>query len=56
VTALPRNPQATYTFEKGGTTIEGKQGFADVWKRGCFGWEYKGKHKDLNVAYQQRIS
>ena len=46
---------ATYTFEKGGTTIEGKQGFADVWKRGCFGWEYKGKHKDLNVAYRQLL-
>src|ERR1017187_5179881 len=46
---------ATYTFEKGGITIEGKQGFADVWKRGCFGWEYKGKHKDLNVAYQQLL-
>ena len=46
---------ATYTFEKGGTTIEGKQGFADVWKRGCFGWEYKGKHKDLTVAYQQLL-
>jgi len=46
---------ATYTFEKGGTTIEGKQGSADVWKRGCFGWEYKGKHKDLNVAYQQLL-
>ena len=46
---------ATYTFEKGGTTIEGKPGFADVWKRGCFGWEYKGKHKDLNVAYQQLL-
>ena len=46
---------ATYTFEKGGTTVEGKQGFADVWKRGYFGWEYKGKHKDLNVAYQQLL-
>jgi type II restriction/modification system DNA methylase subunit YeeA len=46
---------ATYTFEKGGTTIEGKQGFADVWKHGYFGWEYKGKHKNLNVAYQQLL-
>jgi hypothetical protein len=46
---------ATYTFEKGGTTIEGKQGFADVWKRGYFGWEYKGKHKDLTVAYHQLL-
>jgi type II restriction/modification system DNA methylase subunit YeeA len=45
----------TYTFEKGGTTIEGKQGFADVWKRGYFGWEYKGKHKDLTVAYHQLL-
>ena len=46
---------ATFTFEKGGITIEGKQGFGDVWKRGCFGWEYKGKHKDLVVAYQQLL-
>lgn len=30
-------------------------GFADVWKRGCFCWEYKrqGKHKDLNAALNQ---
>ena len=47
---------ATYTFEKGGTTIEGKQGFADVWKRGCFGWEYKGRHKDLNVRISNSSS
>src|ERR1035437_7108738 len=46
---------ATYTFEKGGNTIEGKQGFADVWKRGYFGWEYMGKHKDLTVAYHQLL-
>ena len=46
---------ATFTFEKGGTTIEGKQGFADVWKRGYFGWEYKGKDKDLKAAYQQLL-
>jgi hypothetical protein len=46
---------ATYTFEKGGITVEGKPGFADVWKRGCFGWEYKGKHKDLDVAYNQLL-
>src|ERR1039458_4545407 len=46
-------PGTSYTFEKGGITIDGKQGFADVWKRGFFGWEYKGKDKDLNAAYQQ---
>ena len=30
-----------------------ERGFADVWKKGCFGWEYKGKKKNLNEAYQQ---
>jgi len=45
----------SYTFEKGVTTTTGGHGFADVWKRGHFGWEYKGKHKDLNAAYQQLL-
>ena len=30
-----------------------KRGFADVWKKDCFGWEYKGKHKNLDEAYRQ---
>ena len=30
-----------------------KKGFADVWRKDCFGWEYKGKHKDLDEAYRQ---
>ena len=30
-----------------------KKGFADVWKKDCFGWEYKGKHKNLEKAYDQ---
>ncbi|HET6575117.1 MAG TPA: DNA methyltransferase, partial [Fimbriiglobus sp.] len=42
-----------FTFEKGVTTSEGKQGFADVWLKGKFGWEYKAKHKNLEAAYQQ---
>src|ERR1035437_4336099 len=29
------------------------RGFADVWKKGCFGWEYKGKKKNLDEAYKQ---
>src|SRR5207249_8074679 len=33
-----------YTFEKGVTKTGGGQGFADVWLRGHFAWEYKGKH------------
>jgi type II restriction/modification system DNA methylase subunit YeeA len=42
-----------YGFEKRVATAEGGKGFADVWKRGCFAWEYKGKHKDLQAAYLQ---
>jgi len=30
-----------------------KRGFADVWKRDCFGWEYKGPREDLEEAYNQ---
>ncbi|MDO8671173.1 MAG: class I SAM-dependent DNA methyltransferase, partial [Dehalococcoidia bacterium] len=33
----------------------GGQGFADVWQRGHFAWEYKGKHKNLAAAYQQLL-
>ena len=32
-----------------------KKGFADVWKKDCFGWEYKGKHKNLDEARQQLL-
>jgi type II restriction/modification system DNA methylase subunit YeeA len=42
-----------FTFEYGAQKTTGSQGFADVWKKGFFGWEYKGKHKDLTVAYAQ---
>ena len=42
-----------YTFDRGAKKPDGSDGWADVWKRGCFGWEYKGKHKDLTTAYAQ---
>ena len=42
-----------YCFEKGASKLSGGEGWADVWKRGCFGWEYKGKRKDLKAAYVQ---
>jgi type II restriction/modification system DNA methylase subunit YeeA len=42
-----------YTFEKGATKTDGSGGFADVWKRGCFGWEYKKDKANLDRAYQQ---
>ena len=34
---------------------ERERGFADVWKKGCFAWEYKGKKKNLDEAYKQLL-
>ncbi len=34
----------------------GGDGWADVWRKGCFAWEYKGKRKDLKAAFNQRCS
>lgn len=42
-----------FAFEKGARKTGGSQGWADVWKKGCFAWEYKGKHKDLGAALRQ---
>ena len=42
-----------FTFEKGAKKTGGGDGWADVWKKDCFAWEYKGKHKDLNTALRQ---
>lgn len=42
-----------YCFEKGATKSTGGNGFADVWKKGCFGWEYKGPNGNLDTAYAQ---
>jgi hypothetical protein len=44
-----------YAFEKGIDKVAGGEGFADVWKRDHFAWEYKGKKKDLDAAYQQLL-
>jgi len=44
-----------FTFEKGAAKRGGGGGWADVWKRDHFGWEYKGKHKDLDAAYDQLL-
>jgi hypothetical protein len=43
----------TYSFDKGASKIDGSPGFADVWKRGHFGWEYKKDRANLDRAYQQ---
>ena len=42
-----------YCFERGARKDSGGGGWADVWKRGCFAWEYKSQGKDLDAAFQQ---
>ncbi|MGA0530411.1 class I SAM-dependent DNA methyltransferase [Hansschlegelia sp. KR7-227] len=42
-----------YCFERGAEKVGGGDGWADVWRRGCFGWEYKGRHKNLDAALRQ---
>ena len=42
-----------YCFERGARKDAGGDGWADVWKRGCFAWEYKGKRADLDSAFNQ---
>jgi type II restriction/modification system DNA methylase subunit YeeA len=50
------DPEGTfYTFERGVTKTSGDHGWADVWWRDHFGWEYKGKHRDLKAAYNQLL-
>lgn len=44
---------ADYAFEKGTQKTGGGNGWADVWKRDCFGWEYKRKGRDLDAALDQ---
>ncbi len=46
---------ATYAFEKGVSKSTGRQGFADVWRRGYFAFEYKGAHANLTAAYNQLL-
>lgn len=45
----------SYVFEKQVERADGSRGKADVWKRGCFGWEYKSAGKNLSDAYQQLL-
>ncbi len=48
----PRDPES-YCFERGAKKAGGGDGWADVWKRGCFGWENKKPGRDLNTALKQ---
>jgi type II restriction/modification system DNA methylase subunit YeeA len=51
VTADPKGEW--FTFEKGASKTSGGEGWADVWRKDCFAWEYKGKNKDLDRAFAQ---
>ncbi len=42
-----------FTFEKGVQKSSGRDGFADVWKRGFFAWEYKKRKRSLVEALDQ---
>ena len=44
-----------FTFERGAVKRDGRRGWADVWKRGFFGWEYKSKGKNLDSAFDQLL-
>ncbi|MCX6096835.1 MAG: hypothetical protein NT125_09070 [Candidatus Bipolaricaulota bacterium] len=55
-TPAEADPEGTwFCFERGASKISGGEGWADVWKKGFFAWEYKGKHKDLEAAYRQLL-
>ena len=42
-----------YCFERGARKDTGGDGWADVWKRHCFAWEYKGRRANLDAAFDQ---
>src|SRR5258706_8273991 len=44
-----------FAFEMGAEKLAGGSGWADVAKIGYFGWEYKGKHANLDKAYEQLL-
>ncbi len=55
-TPTEADPSGTwFAFEAGADKQSGGQGWADVWKKGCFAWEYKGPHGDLDKAYKQLL-
>ena len=53
-TPVEADPEGeAYCFERGAAKDSGGDGWADVWKRGHFAWEYKSQGKDLDAAFQQ---
>jgi MmeI, DNA-methyltransferase domain/MmeI, helicase spacer domain/MmeI, N-terminal domain/MmeI, target recognition domain len=45
-----------YAFERHVSKAGGGEGFADVWKRDFFAWEYKGQRANLKAAYLQLLN
>ena len=45
----------SFAFEKGVTKTGGGEGFADVWKKGFFAWEYKKRKRNLDEALAQLV-
>ena len=43
----------SYCFERGALKDSGGDGWADVWKRHHFAWEYKSPGKSLDAAFDQ---
>jgi type II restriction/modification system DNA methylase subunit YeeA len=55
-TPAEADPDGTsFTFERGVEKTGGGSGFADVWYRGHFAWEYKTRHSSLTDAYNQLL-
>ncbi len=53
---ITADPAGTwFTFEKGAAKTSGGDGWADVWRKGHFAWEYKGPKKDLKKAFDQLL-
>lgn len=53
-TPIEHDPSGkNFSFETQTLKPDGAKGFADVYYRDRFIWEYKGPHKDLDKAYQQ---
>jgi hypothetical protein len=48
--------QNNYCFERGAKRTGAGHGWADVWKRGCFAWEYKKPHSNLETALKQLMT
>ncbi len=45
-----------FAFEKLATKIGGGKGYADVWKKDYFAWEYKSRGENLDQAHKQLMT